>query len=116
MFIDYGETPRREPADKGVMIPIFLLRVYDRIPFKPGQLLLLNRFGSLGEWVMIQKLVAVLFLVVGVAGTAGSASAFGPINLPGAADTQRAIDVSFFGRPYPYGYEALRLRVYPGKA
>jgi hypothetical protein len=36
---------------------------------------------------------------------ASSALALGPVNAVGpSASTQLAIDASFFGRPYPYGY------------
>lgn len=37
------------------------------------------------------------------AGSIGSASAFGPVNVP-FGPVANLQDVSFFGRPYPYGY------------
>jgi hypothetical protein len=44
--------------------------------------------------------------LVGIAMSSGAALALGPIQAPGPAVTvqQDLLDVSFFGRPYPYGY------------
>jgi len=53
---------------------------------------------------MTKKLVGMLFFAVGLAGIAGSASAFPPINPAGVSVDTAVVDVSFFGRPYPYGY------------
>jgi hypothetical protein len=43
-------------------------------------------------------------IAVGLVAGAGSAFAFGPINVNVAGDARSVVDVSFFGRPYPYGY------------
>jgi hypothetical protein len=45
-------------------------------------------------------------LAVGLAMIAGSAFALGPIGSQGSSPIaqQDVLDVSFFGRPYPYGY------------
>ncbi len=53
----------------------------------------------------IRKLGFACALGLGLAMSANSAFALGPVNLISAsAVTQQKLDVSFFGRPYPYGY------------
>jgi hypothetical protein len=55
---------------------------------------------------MIQKVGIAWLLGLGLLSIANSASALGPVNSAGpSANAQRGLlDVSFFGRPYPYGY------------
>jgi hypothetical protein len=59
-----------------------------------------------GERSMIQKFGIICVLGLALVGSAGSASAFGPVNTIGpSVNAQRDLfDVSFWGRPYPYGY------------
>jgi hypothetical protein len=55
---------------------------------------------------MIRKFCVGCVLGLVFAGSVGSASALGLLNPFGSSVNTRpdAIDVSFFGRPYPYGY------------
>lgn len=53
---------------------------------------------------MIRRLGIVCWVAVGLMTSASSALAFGPINPGVAAEKPDLLDVSFFGRPYPYGY------------
>jgi hypothetical protein len=55
---------------------------------------------------MVQKFGIVCVLGLLLLGSASSAQAFGPVNPIGALlDTLSDLqDVSFWGRPYPYGY------------
>jgi hypothetical protein len=55
---------------------------------------------------MVKKFGILCVLGLALVGSAGSASAFGPVNAIGpSVDAQRdLLDVSFWGRPYPYGY------------
>jgi hypothetical protein len=55
---------------------------------------------------MIQKFGFACLLGLALVSGVGSASALGPVNSVGLSTDNRhdLLDVSFFGRPYPYGY------------
>jgi hypothetical protein len=53
---------------------------------------------------MIRWLGIFWWVVLGLMISISSAPAFGPINLNLSNQTPGLVDVSFFGRPYPYGY------------
>lgn len=54
---------------------------------------------------MVGRLGIICSLVIGLLAIGGSSAlAFGPINLGIATETPAIMDVSFFGRPYPYGF------------
>jgi hypothetical protein len=55
---------------------------------------------------MIRKFGFASLLGLALIGGVGSASAFGPVSpvAPSMTDQRDVVDVSFFGRPYPYGY------------
>jgi hypothetical protein len=53
---------------------------------------------------MIRRLGIVCWMALGLMMSAGSALAFGPINPNISSQTPDLVDVSFFGRPYPYGF------------
>jgi hypothetical protein len=54
----------------------------------------------------IRKFGAFCGVVVGIAMSSSAALALGPVQSGGStvAVQQDLVDVSFFGRPYPYGY------------
>lgn len=56
--------------------------------------------------MMIRKFSIVCGVAVGIAMSASAAFAMGPVNqLDQAVRAQQdVLDISFFGRPYPYGY------------
>jgi hypothetical protein len=53
---------------------------------------------------MIRRLAFGCFVAIGLMTGAGSAFAFGPVNPSILGEQASLIDVSFFGRPYPYGF------------
>jgi hypothetical protein len=59
-----------------------------------------------GKGMTIRKLGFVCALALGLAMSATSAFALGPVKLidASALAQQDLLDASFFGRPYPYGY------------
>jgi hypothetical protein len=54
--------------------------------------------------VMVRKFGMVCGLGLALLMSVGSAHAFGLVGSPAAAAEADVHDVSFFGRPYPYGY------------
>jgi len=54
---------------------------------------------------MLHKFGVVSVLALGLLGNVTAASAFSPAQLPSVSSAaDEAVRVSFFGRPYPYGY------------
>lgn len=53
---------------------------------------------------MVRKFGMVCGLAVGLLMCAGSAFALGPVADLAARGQHELLDVSFFGRPYPYGF------------
>lgn len=53
---------------------------------------------------MVRKFGVVCGLGFGLLMSAGSAFAFGPVAGLSVTGQQDQLDVSFFGRPFPYGY------------
>lgn len=62
--------------------------------------------GKWGTGMSIYKFGVTCSLAVGFAMAASAAFALGPIgsHSPSPTAQQDLVDVSFFGRPYPYGY------------
>ncbi len=53
---------------------------------------------------MIRRLGIICWMALGLMMSASSALAFGPINPNLSNQAPDLVDVSFFGRPYPYGF------------
>lgn len=53
---------------------------------------------------MVRKFGIVCGLGFGLLMSAGSAFAFGPVVGPSRIGQQNLLEISFFGRPYPYGF------------
>jgi hypothetical protein len=55
---------------------------------------------------MVRKFCILGVFAVGLMAVASSALAFGPVNSlqPSPSAQRDLLDVSFFGRPYPFGY------------